>query len=215
METIFREIGEKSTGATCVRIVHISDTHRHHGDIVDKVPDGDILIHSGDFWRNRYKFLKFDVNHEQAIKDMNNFFSKLPHTLKIFVAGNHEVSFNGRSIAEIQESLPNVTYLQDSSVVFQNLKIYGSPWILSRFQSAKGFAASEGELIKLWRKIPSDTDVLVTHMPPLGIRDMGRIKVFPSLFSSTGTCTVCNESHYGFKHEGSSILREAVLQNVR
>ncbi|KAK3084925.1 hypothetical protein FSP39_021524 [Pinctada imbricata] len=215
METIQREIGEKTDTSTCVRIVHISDTHRHHNDIVDKVPDGDILIHSGDFWRNRYKYLKLDVDHEQAIKDMNDFFSKQPHKLKIFVGGNHEVSFNGLTREEIQDSLPSVTYLQDSSVVYKNIKIHGSPWIKSRFVSAKGFATDDNKLRHIWSRIPTDIDVLVTHMPPNGIRDLGRVKFFKSFYTSHDVCTLCNEIHYGFTHQGSQILREVVLQNVR
>jgi len=59
-----------------VRIVHISDTHGNH-DIIG-IPDGDILIHSGDF---------FDWNDVRPFEDqmlqLDDFFAKQTHKSKV------------------------------------------------------------------------------------------------------------------------------------
>jgi predicted phosphohydrolase len=51
---------------------------------------------------------------------LNDFFAKIPHKHKIFVAGNHDIMFDGQSCEDVQKKLPNVTYLQDSSVYYSD-----------------------------------------------------------------------------------------------
>ena len=49
-------------------------------------------------------------------------------------------------------------------------KIYGTPWTPDL--GGWGFSAQRGEdILKHWKKIPSDTDILLTHGPPYGIFD--------------------------------------------
>ncbi|KAJ8304054.1 hypothetical protein KUTeg_017637 [Tegillarca granosa] len=111
-----------------IRVVHISDTHLLHDTYLPHIPDGDILIHSGDF--GKFGFRKFftGVNHQHLLDKLDQFFQSLPHRHKIFVAGNHETSFNNKSREEIQSALQHVHYLQDSSITCVGLNIYGSPW---------------------------------------------------------------------------------------
>ena len=50
MDTNQTKVGQVNTSdANVTRIVHISDTHMAHNDLVKVIPHGDILIHSGDF----------------------------------------------------------------------------------------------------------------------------------------------------------------------
>jgi Icc-related predicted phosphoesterase len=66
--------------------------------------------------------------------------------------------------------MTNAHYLQDQSVIIEGLKFYGSPWQPTFHNWA--FNKDRGEKIKTeWDKIPSDTDVLITHGPPFGILD--------------------------------------------
>tara|TARA_R110002073_G_scaffold128374_2_gene274096 strand:- start:242 stop:643 length:402 start_codon:yes stop_codon:yes gene_type:complete len=67
--------------------------------------------------------------------------------------------------------MTNCIYLQDESVEIEGLKIYGSPWQPWFFNWAFNLRTPE-ELKEKWDKIPEDTDVLVTHGPPLGILDL-------------------------------------------
>ena len=63
-----------------IRLVLLSDTHELHRKI--NVPDGDILIHAGDF-----TMLSKSL---RAISDFNAWLGELPHRYKILVPGNHE-----------------------------------------------------------------------------------------------------------------------------
>ena len=74
-----------------VRVVCISDTHELHRDLA--LPDGDLLIHAGDFtfW-----------NHVSKIRDFNDWLGELPHRHKVVIPGNHDRAFhNDRRFREI------------------------------------------------------------------------------------------------------------------
>ena len=67
--------------------------------------------------------------------------------------------------------MKNAIYLEDSGVVIDGLKFWGSPWTPEFFDWA--FNARRGlQLFDKWQKIPLDTDVLITHGPPAGILDL-------------------------------------------
>lgn len=52
----------------------------------------------------------------------------------------------------------------------EGLKFWGSPWTPVFFNWA--FNLERGDaLAERWARIPEDTDVLITHGPPAGIRD--------------------------------------------
>ena len=66
----------------------------------------------------------------------------------------------------------NITYLHDSAIVYNGIKFYGSPYSPSFHKEHWAFNADRGEEIsKIWAKIPSDTNVLITHTPVYGIQD--------------------------------------------
>lgn len=164
------------------KIVHISDTHRYHRDLV--IEPCDILIHSGDItnkgeWTSTIDF--FDWLNEQ------------PARHKIFIAGNHDFNFDYSWKAytpqgkmrhhpkpitkeEIDEKLkdyPNIVYLNDSGVTVEGLNIWGSPitpwfhdWAFNRNRGS--------EIKKHWDIIPDNTNILITHGPPFGIMDKCR-----------------------------------------
>lgn len=142
-----------------MRIVCLSDTHNCNEQI--DVPDGDILIHSGD---------ATTVGSVEQVKAFSDWFGGLPHGHKVFVAGNHDWLFE-RNNAFARTLLDRkITYLQDSSVEIEGLKIYGSPWQPRFFDWA--FNLMRGpELAVKWKLIPDDIDILITHGPPNGILD--------------------------------------------
>ena len=62
-----------------MRIVFISDTHGYHGSF--KLPEGDVLIHSGDF---------SSFGHKNDTKRFLNWYLNLKgFDTKVFIAGNH------------------------------------------------------------------------------------------------------------------------------
>jgi Icc-related predicted phosphoesterase len=157
-----------------VRFVCISDTHEKLGEMLHMIPDGDVLIHAGDF--TNYGDLAEVIKFNQEI-------GKLPHKYKIVVPGNHELGFeDGEEMTERQlaglsmlgvskpyEMLTNCTYLVDREFDVYGLKIYGAPW---HPMPGYSFYRSRGQaILHKWNNIPPKVDVLVTHTPPLGHGD--------------------------------------------
>lgn len=145
-----------------MKIVCISDTHLRHQKYHFPIPDGDILIHAGDatFRGSKREILAF-----------NEWFAALPHKHKIFVAGNHDWSFQKANMLARNCLAPHINYLQDSEITIDGVRIYGSPWQPEfcdwAFNLPRGAALKEK-----WDKIPAGIDILVTHGPAFGYGDM-------------------------------------------
>ncbi|KAI6199849.1 UPF0046 protein C25E10.12 [Aphelenchoides besseyi] len=157
-----------------VRFVCISDTHGKLSEIVDVIPDGDVLIHAGDFT---------NYGDVMEVIDFNAAMGTLPHKVKLVIAGNHELGFEDGEEMTVQqlsalrmlgidkgyELLTNCVYLCDRQIDVFGLKVYGSPWHPMpgySFYRARGAA-----LLQKWNNIPTKLDVLITHTPPLGHGD--------------------------------------------
>jgi Icc-related predicted phosphoesterase len=141
-----------------MRIVAISDTHTLHNQT--RIPDGDVLIHAGDFTERGTL---------TEVLDFELFLRKLPHKYKILIAGNHDFYFENFP-HQAKEIVSKYIYLLDQQVVINGVKIYGSPW-QPTFQNW-AFNLNRGAEIKAkWDLIPPDVDVLVTHGAPYGIGD--------------------------------------------
>jgi hypothetical protein len=78
----------------------ISDTHGGHRAIPGGVPEGDILIHAGDFTR---------FGREDDARDFNSWLGELPHRHKFVVNGNHE--HNAEWQKDIHAIVSNATVL--------------------------------------------------------------------------------------------------------
>jgi Icc-related predicted phosphoesterase len=140
-------------------IVCISDTHELHREI--DIPDGDILLHAGDFTM----FSKSAA----AILNFNEWLGDLSHRHKIIVPGNHEFFLEADPAK--RRLLSNASVLIDETVTVMGLKIWGSP-ITPLYGGAFG-QSSPADRAKLYASIPDDTNVLITHGPPHGILDNG------------------------------------------
>jgi Icc-related predicted phosphoesterase len=169
-----------------MRLVVISDTHGKHGDLPNPLPEGDVLIHAGDY----SVFGEYDET-----KEFLDWFVKHPHKHKIIVFGNHEVGIcpqmhahlkviPGMFRKEIEEYIKTttmmltyknrVTYLFDKGIEIDGIKFWGSPWcggdrcVMGRW----GFYIEDDDYRKSkFDMIPDDTHVLITHSPPKGILD--------------------------------------------
>jgi hypothetical protein len=92
-------------------IVCISDTHELHREL--DVPNGDILIHAGDFTL----FSKSVA----AILDFNEWLGELPHRFKLVTPGNHE--FFLESDPSKRNLISNAIVLINEEVEIMGLKI--------------------------------------------------------------------------------------------
>lgn len=143
-----------------LKFVAISDTHCRHRNL--RLPKGDVIIHAGDITYRGEK---------KEIEDFLDWFGKLPFSHKVFIAGNHDFFFEKQKAAFIQKLIPeSVHYLKDDEIVINGIKIWGSPYTPWYYRWA--FNKHRGvPLASHWAKIPTDTDVLLTHGPVYGILD--------------------------------------------
>ena len=144
----------------------MSDSHQRHNGI--SMPSGDVLVHAGDFCSHGdYK----------EVESFGKWLAGLDFNHVVFIAGNHDMTFESslrKSLSLIPERTKSggkVHYLQDSYVVLDGVKFYGSPWQPKFYNWAFNLKRDGDEIRDKWDKIPNDTDVLVTHCPPYEILD--------------------------------------------
>jgi Icc-related predicted phosphoesterase len=140
-----------------LRLVLLSDTHLLEREI--DVPNGDILIHAGDF--------SLFGNSLSVLENFNSWLGTLPHRHKIVVPGNHE--FVLEADPSRRALLSNATVLMNEGVTIEGLNVWGSP-VTPLYSGAFGIWAAQ-QRRNLYDSIPEDTDVLITHGPPFGILD--------------------------------------------
>ena len=148
----------------------ISDLHGSFPEL----EGGDLLIIAGDLTSN---------NSSRAWKNFFDWFKEQNYRKKICIGGNHDrflsQCINSHETRELwletgldEDLKPNnsMEYLCDNGTEFEGLKIWGSPWTPTFCDWY--FMLPRGPEIKAkWDLIPEDTDILITHGPPWGIRD--------------------------------------------
>jgi len=139
-----------------LKVVIISDTHNAHRTL--NLPDGDILIHCGD-WTN-FGRLEHTV-------DFNDWLGSLNYTHKFVVNGNHECSAPWNS--QTKEFLTNASFLcQEKYSVpvseFCPVHIYGTQFSWPM----------KAERNPFYDDIPNDVTILISHGPAAGYVDSGK-----------------------------------------
>ena len=134
-----------------MRILHISDTHGCHRRLRD-LPEAEVIVHSGD--------ITMTGGADEAV-DFMEWFCDLPYAHKVFLAGNHDFCLHS---GEPDGLDANCHYLCNDSVVIEVVKFHGIPLSVE--------TAASGTLAANYAAIPDDTDVLITHQPPLNVLDL-------------------------------------------
>jgi len=150
-----------------MRVVCISDTHNKHNKLI--LPPGDCLIHAGDFSA---------IGRHHEVEHFLKWFSKQDFKYKVFIAGNHDLSFQDelswkrkilKQYIHSENNPSHIYYLQHKSITLEGVKIFGSPWSPEFGNWAFGYKRELAD--KYWKKIPKDIDILITHGPPKDILD--------------------------------------------
>lgn len=143
-----------------MRVVFTSDTHHRYGELV--VPDGDVFVSAGDVT------MMGDV---PQISKYGRWLERQMHKHKITVPGNHDWLFQ-RDEVKARSLVPGYVLI-DQEVTIEGVKFYGSPW--QPWFCDWAFNLRRGDPLRMkWSKIPTDTDVLITHGPPHGHLDLTR-----------------------------------------
>jgi len=153
-----------------MKILCISDTHNKHKQIPEVYLENadnsiDMIIHSGDMTSRGYK---------NEILPFLYWYNELNFKHKILIAGNHDFYFEQKGaeddIAQMLANRPNITYLNDSGVEIDGIKIWGSP--VQPWFHNWAFNRIDADIKPHWDMIPLDTDILITHGPVKGYLDV-------------------------------------------
>jgi len=133
-----------------MKIVAISDTHNFTPDL----PEGDVLIHAGDATM---------MGTENEVRQFGDWIEKIKSKFRfiIFTPGNHDFYFENKKLENV---------FINRRVIVDGVKFWLSPY--SPIFGHWAFMKSDEELSEMWKEIPEDTDILVTHVPPKNILDL-------------------------------------------
>ena len=144
-----------------MKVWFISDPHSKHQELI--VPDNiDMVIHAGD--AGTYKS---PYNCKRDLENGLQWFNDLDIDTKIYVPGNHDTALEYGLIHPTQYK--NIEFLVHEYIEIDDLKIFGSPYTPTFFNWA--YNKGEKEIKELWKDIPEDLDILITHGPPKDVLD--------------------------------------------
>jgi len=175
-----------------MKVLAFSDTHSLHKELLTdelKEKEAEVIICAGDFSSNNNNFY-----------DFAEWFGKLNIKHKILIAGNHdeELHYNKDSSKYILKD-NGIIYLEDSEIIIDNVKFYGSPWTPIYFHYS--FMKTETGLKVMFNKIPDDTNVLITHGPAYKILDKTNLNLNVGSYSLKNKIeTLKNLKHHVFGH---------------
>mmetsp|Transcript_61340 Transcript_61340/g.164749 ORF Transcript_61340/g.164749 Transcript_61340/m.164749 type:complete len:249 (+) Transcript_61340:124-870(+) len=157
-----------------IRVVCISDTHGDHEKLTENFPDGDILIHAGDF--TRFGNLK---DAEKFNEWLGRIKSQRSFQHLIIVNGNHESNAPWQKMAE--QILSNAVFLKNCCIslrVSKSTERIPSDMCSGRSVNVQIFGSdffwpmqTENPYYKL---IPTGVDIVVSHGPCKSLVDSGR-----------------------------------------
>ncbi|MCL4142830.1 UNVERIFIED_CONTAM: hypothetical protein GTU68_047604 [Idotea baltica] len=231
-----------SSKENVLRFVCMSDTHCLTSHIQFDIPDGDVFIHAGDFTRcgNKGEVEEFNSwigslphKHKIVIAGNHELSFDPRFTSNVAQQQAHKTAHTGSSLIyeipslgmereELKQAvsfscasslLTNATYIQDEAISICGIKIYGTPWQPEFCNWAFNLPRGQ-ECLDKWDKIPDDTDILVTHTPPVGHGDLCCMGVRAGCVEllSTVQQRVKPKYHvFGHIHEGYGITTDGKI----
>jgi Icc-related predicted phosphoesterase len=145
-----------------MKLILLSDTHCRLRKVT--VPNGDLLLHAGD--------LTFQGNVQEISQELREL-GRIAKNFKygcVFICGNHDrLGEHNPALMKQMAIDEGLIYLDHSSAQINGFNIFGSAYTPAFCNWA--FNVDRAELKPYWDQIPDNTDILVTHGPPMGILD--------------------------------------------
>jgi Icc-related predicted phosphoesterase len=157
-----------------MKILHISDTH---GGMPALLPDGDVVVHSGDMLPNK-SFANRPIEHafqrmwiEDNVQKLAAWIGKRPF---LYTPGNHDY-YDPCSL--LRDAGVDARLLCDSGLTLDGVSFWGFPWV-NEF-CGWNWMCEEPEMISRCGDLTEimdagGIDVLVTHGPIFGVLDRNR-----------------------------------------
>jgi hypothetical protein len=175
---------------------------RNRRTLLDQFQDFLEWIHSSDVYPMYEKIVLLAGNHDtyldpEKCKSLDDYqraqfllrdvwgvevpslWSMLPtpqHLLAISsMSSQHHHPATTTAATSTESSTSKVCYLDQSSIQFRGLTIYGSPTTICRVETqnrrmrSNGFERTHFERQQSWNQIPNKVDILLTHLPPAGV----------------------------------------------
>lgn len=142
-----------------MRVVVLSDNHTRYNFTV---PEGDLLIHCGDFsYQGR----------PNEMFDFADWLTEQPHQHKVWVWGNHELGAESNETywADYIGNHAGATCLHNKELEIDGYKLFGSSF--TPIFRNWAFMKDLEERQYYWETVAPDCDILISHGPPLGLLD--------------------------------------------
>jgi Icc-related predicted phosphoesterase len=145
-----------------MRVAAFSDTHGLHREL--QLPKCDMLLFCGDCMTCGYK--------RNELIDFLDWFEKCDAKYKIMIAGNHDRFIQNHPFLfeEMLVDYPSINYLENSGINIEGINIWGTPD--QRIFLNWAFNRTDNQLKIIFDYIPTNTNILISHAPALGIGDM-------------------------------------------
>jgi hypothetical protein len=125
-------------------LVIVSDTHGRH-DLIDSLPEGDVLIQAGDFMNSGL--------YPEEIRSFNCWLGEQPIKHRVVCGGNHDRLFQ-IAPPEARALLTNAAYLENTGVTIEGVSFWGSPYTPEFLNWA--FMYPRGRASQYWDQFPAN-----------------------------------------------------------
>lgn len=140
-----------------MKIIAVSDTHTQHRLL--NIEECDLFIFAGDF----------EIRELPDLLEMKDWLLSIKAKDRVVIFGNHDFT-DHLATTRIREIFGNkIHYLCNDTIKIKGMQIFGSSY--SPIFNDWAWMMGEEGLEQIWKKIPKDVDIIVTHTMPYGILD--------------------------------------------
>lgn len=181
------------------KVVIVSDTHNLHDKLI--LPDGDILIHCGDY------------STKGSLTEFTNFAQwmvKQNFKYKLVLKGNHDKIHYREDVQSKLNEYGIITLDQNRDAMkIMGLNIWGSNGVPFIRNNTYNNTKEERDL--WWKDMPVGLDILVTHCPPRTVLDLNSKFEHCGCDSLLESVTSKHPKHhvFGHIHEASGSVYES------